>query len=470
MKEVPDVLHDFLLDGKPVQIDFEGGQLSSEAGVLLLKRVDERLHLTERLAACLTDGREPGKTQHSLLDLFRTRIFLIAQSHEDCNDANALRHEPLFKMALGRSPQDELGLPSQSTLSRFENGKVLEDRQLRKRDLLAMGFVFVDGFIERLKASPRPPTLITIDLDGTEDPTHGNQQLTFYNGHYETHCYLPMIMTASVDEAKSQDFLGAVLRPGNASAAGGTLTLAKHLVKRLRRAFPGVAIRFRLDAGFAVPEIYTWCERQEVTYEIGFPGNSKVLALADPWMKAVWADYNQQRRAQSNEEKVLPLKVQQFAEFQYKAGTWSKERRIVLKAEVSEQGENPRFVVTNRAEAPVVISESYDGRGDMENRIKEFKLDLEAGRTSCEIFLANQFRLLLHGAGYLLFQALQRLLQEEATPLSQAQVGTIRVKLLKVAALVRESARRVWIRLSSHFPLQDLFTKLFRRLQSEAVF
>lgn len=438
-----------LPNGKPVVMDFGGGKISSDGGVLLLAQADKKLKLSERLANCLNDKRDPNRTIHSLDDLFRTRIFLICQGYEDCDDADALRHDPLFKIALDRLPEKGDGLPSQPTLSRFEQGSIFE-KGLRFHELLRLREVFLDLFVDQYKG--KPPKKILLDLDSTDDPTHGAQQLSFYNGFYETHCYIPHYLYATVDEESHPHLLAAVLRPGNTHSSHGALKLLKRVVKRLRKAFPGVDIEFRADAGFAVPEIYEWCETETITYEIGLGKNNRLLKLGKPLMTEARKQYKETKE-----------KVRLFGEFLYKADTWNQPRRVVMKAEILEKGENPRFVVTNRELKPEALYERYVGRGDSENRIKEIKLDLHAGRTSCMQFMSNQLRLILHAAAYVLFQVLKRLMQE--TELAAAQVDTVRNRLLKLGALVKESVRRIWIRFSSYFPLQNLFVQLWNQLQ-----
>lgn len=416
-----------------------------------MRQIDARLKLSERLAACLTDKRDPSKTQHSLKDLIQTRIFLIGQGYEDCDDADFLREDPMFKTALGRSPETGTGLPSQPTLSRFEQGLILE-HGLRYRDLLAMSEIFVNLFVKQCKG--KPPKEILLDLDSTDDPTHGQQQMSFFNGFYETHCYIPHYLYAAMDGEAEKHMLAAVLRPGNTHSSHGALSLLSRVIDRLRQAFPKARIRFRADAGFAIPEIYTWFEQQEnMVYEIGLPKNNRLLKRGKKLLTKARKEHRKTKE-----------KARLFGEFNYRAKTWKKARRVVMKAEILEKGENPRFVVTNRIDVtPEALYESYVDRGDAENRIKELKLDLHAGRTSCMRFKANQLRLILHAASYVLFQALRRL--TEGTELAKAQVGSLRMRLLKIGVLVKESVRRVWVHFSSHFAFQKLFMQLLIQIR-----
>lgn len=443
-----------LQNGKPVVMEFNGGNISSDGGVLLLAQLDKKLGLSKRLAACFNDKRDASRVIHSMEDLFRTRILLMAQGYDDCDDADFLRHDPLFKTALDRLPETGDGLPSQPTLSRFEQGLILESG-LRNRDLLQLSQVFLDIFMEQYRG--KQPKKILLDLDGTDDPTYGNQQLSFYNTFYGTHCYIPHKLYATVDDEPHEQLIAAVLRPGNTHSSHGALTLLKRVVKRLRQAFPDLAIELRLDAGFAVPEIYKWCEKQpDLVYEIGLPRNPRLMDLGS----AVMAD------ARRRSIDIGGAKVRQFGTFLYQAKSWDKPRRVAMKAEILEKGENPRFVVTNRDLPSEALYDRYVGRGDSENRIKELKLDLPGGKTSCMSFKANQLRLLLVAAAYVLFQTLQRM--SEGTALAKAQVGTIRERFLKFGAWVQESVRRVWIRFSSHFPLQDLFVQFWGKLQTSS--
>ena len=420
---------------RPVTITFDGGHLASDGGLVLVQRVDAMLGLTARLAACIRDVRDPKLVEQPLLILLRQRVFGLACGYEDCNDFDTLRRDPLFKLTAGRQPLTGLDLGSQPTLSRLENA-------VGAKDLVRLSRALVERFVERNQAAP--PRRIILDADATDDPTHGQQELEFYHGYYDHHCYLPLLVYATAD-AGQQELLAAVLRPGNVHAGHRAVAVLRRIVKQLRAAFPQAEILLRGDAGFALPEVYEYCEQADIPYVLSLAKNSRLLAQAEPFLAAARASY-----AETGE------KVRRFGEFRYAAASWPHERRVIVKAEVLPKGENPRFVVTNLpAPEASALYALYTQRGDVENRIKELKEDLKSGRTSCHRFLANQFRLLLHAAAFLLIQELQRCLA--GTELAKAQAGTIREKLLKVGARVRQTFRRIWVQLPSSYPYQRLW-------------
>ena len=415
----------FPLPQKPVVVTADGGALTSDAGVLLVQRVDQRLGLSAALAQCLPDGRDPAKVQHSLLALVRQRLYQICLGYEDANDADTLRVDPAFKLAVGRAPSGR-ELASQPTLSRWEN-------QVGRRECWRLSEALLESYLQRHQASP--PTRIVLDVDATDDPTHGQQELSFYHGFSETHCYLPLLIFAQAEGTGEQELLCAVLRPGNAHAGKRAMAILRRVVARLRQAFPRCQIELRADSGLALPEIYDGCEALGLPYTISLPRNERLEALAQPWLHDALAIYEETAET-----------VQVFAESPHAAHSWPHPRRVIVKAEVMAQGTNLRFVVTSD---PALSAREryvfYCQRGDPENRIKELKLGLHMDRLSCHRFWANQFRLLLHAAAYVLFQHLRALLA--GTELAKAQVETLRLRLLKVGARVRESVRRVWVQL-----------------------
>ena len=346
-------------------------------------------------------------------------------------------------MCIGRRPDSDPDLASQPTLSRFENC-------WGPRELYRLSQVFVQRFIQQ---HPKPPEQIILDLDATDDPTHGQQEFAFFHGYYDTYCYLPLLGFAQADDGP-QELVAAVLRPGNVHAGHKTVAILKRLVASLRVAWPSVRILLRADSGLAIPEVYDWCEDNGVAYVISLPKNSRLAALAEPFLQAA-------RR----EKDRTGYKARHFHQVRYAADSWRTSRRVVVKAEVTDQGDNPRFVVTNDASrSSAELYHFYAQRGDAENRIKELKNDLKADRTSCHCFLANQFRLLLHAAAFVLICALRDGLH--GTQLAAAQVSTIRLKLLKVGVRVRETVRRVWLHFSSAYPLQHLWPLLLARLRT----
>src|SRR3974390_2764465 len=406
------------LFSKEVIADFTGGRITSDAGGLLLREVDQRYRLTEKAARCLRDSREAHKVKHDFLTLVRQRMFAIAQGYEDNNDAATLARDPAFKIMAGKAPDSAGDLASQPTLSRFEN-------RANTKDLRRLS----DGLLKLyLKTHPGPRKVIVLDMDATDDPTHGKQQLSFFHGYYEEHMYHPLL----VFDGRTGFPLAAVLRPGNTHASHGALAVLKRLIKKLKKAYPKALILFRADAGFAVPALYRYLERQEVRYVIGFITNNRVLEKAAPLLVKAQRQYQE-----TGEKQRL------FTSFSYQAESWSRPRRIIAKVEYTRLGANQRFVVTNLSRNPQFIYDDlYVLRGDVENRIKELKLELKADRLSCHRFLANQFRLLLHTAAYCLFWLLRHLLQ--GTDLATAQDNTLRLKLLKIGAPIRETSRRIW--------------------------
>ena len=430
--------------GKKVVADFSGGDITSDACALLLGEIDKQIGLTQAIASCIHDKRQAAKVRQSILDLIRERIFFIASGYEDCNDADTLKSDPVFKLLAGRCPQSDNDLASQPTLSRFENS-------INRSELYNIAEVFVSLFIQRHKKNP--PEKIILDADATDDPAHGQQEFSFYHGYYENYCYLPLLVFAQCGREEEDELLAAVLRRSNIHGGYGTVSILKRIVTRLRTAFPNTKILFRGDSAFALPEIYQWCETGKINYLIGLPKNNRLLALAEPFMYDALAEYEEEGE-----------KVRRFYDIEYAAGSWKRERRVILKAEVLFAEENPRFVVTNLTGGdPEDLYELYVKRGDSENRIKELKLDLNSGRTSCHGFRANQFRLLLHAASYILLQELRKCL--EKTELAKAQVRTLRAKLLKIGAWVKETVRRVWIRMAGGFPLKEFFFSILCRIR-----
>ncbi len=422
---------------RPVVVDFEGGNLTSDAGTLLLRQVDERLGLTAGLAACLVDLRDPEKVEHLRIEQVRQRVYQIAMGYEDCDDADSLRGDPAFKLAVGRLPESQPHLSSQPTLSRFENAAT--DRELRRLNRALLGTY--------LDTRPTPGRRIVIDIDSTDDPTHGQQAFSFYNGFYRQHMFHPLLCF----DGESGHLLAAVLRPGKAHAANGVLKMVKRIVKQIRKRWPKVEIVIRADAGFCVRRLYRFCEQRALGYVIGLITNETLKSLHAPLLAEAEARYGQTQ-----------TKARLLGEVGYRAGPWKRFRRVIMKAEVMAKGGNRRFVVTNLEGEPEALYDFYVGRGDAENRIKDLKNALLADRLSCSSFAANAFRLLLHSAAYVLMHALRGHLQD--TELATAQFDTIRLRLLKVGARVRQSVRRVLVQAASAYPDKHLWTLLHARL------
>ena len=426
---------EFPFGRRKIVASFTGGQLSSDGGLLLLKQVDEQLGLTARLAGCIRDQRSQNLIEHSVLDLMRQRVFGIACGYEDCNDFDELRRDGLFKLAVGREPLTGEDPGSQPTLSRLGN-------MVRDRDLIRLSYARFEDFLARHRESP--PRRIVIDIDVTDDPVHGQQELAGFNGFYDEHCYLPLLFHLQADGGQ-KEFVAVVLRGGKAAAKEGAVGVLRRIVTRLRQVFPNAKLLLRGDAGFAAPEVYDYSEAAGLRYVLSLPKNSRLLAAAAPLLEQVRTIYGNTGE-----------KVKRYGEFLYAADGWPAARRVIVKAEVMPEGENPRFVVTNLPRRkPKATYRLYTDRGDVENRIKELKNDLKSGRISCQRFLANQFRLLLHGAAFVLIQGLQRLLAD--TELAAAQAGTLRSKLLKVAARVHQTCRYIRAELPTRYPYQQVW-------------
>lgn len=423
---------------RPVSVVFDQPDSSSDGGAVLLKAVDRRLALTERLASCLLDARQAGKVVHSSTDLLRQRVYGIAAGYPDCNDADTLAEDPVQKLLLGRDPIDGQSLGSQPTLSRFENAPSSKELFLMAEELAD---IVIQRHARRLRRKARR---ITIDLDPTDDPTHGAQQLSFFNGHYGTFCYLPMVATLQFDDEREKYLFAVVLRPGNAPCSRGAIGILRRALARLRQAFRKPRLRVRLDGGFASPAILDYLQQERVEYLVGFAGNSALEARVEPLMRAV-----RTLSAVSGKTETL------FADLLYQTRSWSQPRRLVVKAEVVRFPDRPardndRYVVTNLPDNPERVYAIYRGRGDMENRIKELHHGLEIDRTSCTRFSANQLRVLLTAAAYVLMQELR--LRAAGTEFATAQVSTLRERLFKLSAWVEQSVRRIVVHLPLAYP------------------
>lgn len=432
---------------KPSVVQFDQRQGSSDGGAILLKAAERRYGLIGGLAGCLEDKRQAGKIEHSLRELLAQRVFSIACGYPDANDSARLGADPIHKMLLDRDPVTGLDLASQPTLSRFENS-------VGPRELYRMGEALATSVIERHAQRLRNRArLVTIDLDPTDDPTHGAQQLSFFNGHYDTWCYLPVMGFVSFNDEAEQYLCAAVLRPGNATAPAGAVGILRRLLMIVREFFPGVRIRIRLDGGFAHPALLDFLDAEpKLEYVVAMAKNAVLERKTEEAM--------QYARALSG---ITRQTEHVYDEVNYAARSWKRERRVLLKAEVvygegKEPKDNPRFVITNMAQSPQWLYEKvYCLRGDIENRIKELHA-LEIGRTSCSRFWANQFRVLLTAAAYILMQELR--LRAAGTNCARAQVWTLRERLLKLGARVVVSVRRMVLHLPASFPFLPAFRKV----------
>jgi hypothetical protein len=436
---------------KPIQVQFDAPDTTSDGGALLLKSVDDKLGLTASLAGCLVDPRESAKVRHSLADIIGQRVFGLCCGYSDTNDVARIGHDPMQKLLLDRDPVKGAGLASQPTLSRFENNR-------RRVDLFRLADTLATTVIKRHRhrLNGRRCQLVTIDMDPTDDPVHGSQQLSMFNGHYGAPCYLPLLGFVSFNDEPDQYLVAAMLRPGNAPAKRGAIGLLKRLIPELRMAFPFAWIRVRLDGGFACPELFDFLEEQEVEYLVAMGKNSVLSERAA-------ADLAQAQALFEEHEKTVPV----FGETLYAAKKWRYLRRVIYKAEVVSYPDraprdNCRFVVTNMAEDPETVYQVYRQRGDCENRIKELKDGLYLDRLSCSSFWANQLRLLLVATAYVLMQELR--LRLKNTPLARAQIETLRLQLLKIGGQVKRSVRRIVIHLAASHPWCGRWYKAARAL------
>ena len=417
-----------------VSANFEGGAITSDAGVVLLRELDNKLGVSRELAKALPDDRVAGRVEHKLDAMIRQRVFALCCGYEDLNDHQELRHDPAWQTAVGKAQQ----LAGDSTLNRWEN-------RADRKSCVAMSKVLVEQFIRSFRV---PPKELVLDFDATDDAVHGKQEGRFFHGYYDKYCFLPLYVFCG------EQLLVAYLRPSNQDQAKHSAAILRLLTDRFRQEWPEVRILFRADGGFCRDRTMTWCERQNVDYLIGVARNSRLQTLAEPLTEAARV-----RCEDSNEKQRL------FGEFNYSTKTsWSRSRRVLVKAEHSAQGSNPRFVVTTLNGDPQDLYDRiYCARGEAENRIKEQQLDLFADRTSCGKWWANQFRLLLSSFSYLLLERMRNLVLQE-TSMARARCCTIRLRLLKIGAVVVRNTRQVVLNLPSAYPWKELFALVSRRL------
>lgn len=425
------------VDGKQLQVAFDGGLQSSDGGVLLLREVDRRLGLATRLARCIPDWRDPESISHAMADMLRFRIFAIADGYEDADDCDALRQDPIFKLAVGRGPETGEALCSQPTMSRLEN-------RVSWRTLVRLLAAMIDHFCD---SWTKVPDHIDLDIDDTWDAVHGGQQLALFNAHHDGYGFLPI----HIYEATSGKLVAAILRPGKTPSGQEVRKVLKHVIGRIRQHWPRVEIMVRGDSHYGRPEAMDWCEDNRVSYCFGLGTNAVLAALAAPFNEDAAV-----RRALAGAK----AKVRRHAVFSYAAKGWRQERRIIARIEASDQGTDARFVVTNLADKPKRLYErTYCARGQMENLIKAHKRHLASDRTSCTSALANQFRLVLHSAAYVLLHAL-RAAAPKRSFWRRAQFDTLRLRLLKLGARVVEKATRIKVML----PAACLDKAIFARL------
>jgi len=420
--------------GVPLTVDFQGGRLTSDGGWCWVAEADTDLGLSETLAAAIPTPRR--RCRHPRQTVLQQRLYQITAGYADQNDADALRRDPLLKLVCGRAPESDPDLASQPTLSRFENSFSARDCY---RLAEALGTVYL-----RERERDGIPTHILLDVDSTDDPTHGEQEGRAYHGYYRQHMYHPLL----VFDGETGQLITAVLRPGTVHAGHGALAILQRIVTRLRAQWPGVAITIRADAGFAKPVLFTWCEAEGIAYTIGLVANSRLLALASPLAAA----------AQTASTQAGGTKVRLVDEARYQAGSWERPRRVIIKAEVLAPGPNTRFVVTTSTQDPELVYDAYVDRGETENWIKDLKLACCADRLSCHRFLANQVRLLLHAAAYTLLHTLRTWLVAAGS--APQTLETLRLRLLKIGGRMRQLANHVHLRLASSHPGEPLWCLL----------
>jgi len=447
---------------RQVTARFDGGTITSDAGGLLLRELEAKTGLLANLARCFDDFRDPELIEHTVEELLKQRVFALALGYEDLNDHDQLRADPLLATLVGkrdvtgqeRANLRDRGQPlaGKSTLNRLELTPARANTKSRYKKIVARQRDIAAWFVEAfLRLNPEPPAEIILDLDATDDPIHGHQAGRFFHGYYDSYCYLPLYIFCG------EHLLLAKLRPSDIDAAAGSVKQVAWIVEQIRQRWPQVRIILRGDSGFCRENLMSWCEENRVDYVFGLAKNKRLTNILGREL------YEVQQQFQATKQ---PART--FKDFVYRTHkSWSRERRVVGKAEHLAKGSNQRFVVTSlsaeRFMAPALYEDCYCARGDMENRIKEQQLCLFADRTSCQTMRANQLRLWLSSVAYVLLQALRQHGLKD-TPLSQARCDTIRLKLLKIGAIVRVSVRRVWFSLASSCPYQAVFAQVFDNL------
>lgn len=425
---------------KKVSASFDGGAISSDGGLLLLREADRRLGLTRMLASCVEDRRDPSRISHAVEDMLLFRMMAIACGHEDADDCDALRDDPLFKLATGRLPESGAPLCSQPTMSRFEN-------MPNKTGAARMTAMMVDLFC---KSFAKQPAAITLDIDDTCDPVHGGQQLSLFNAHYDTHCFLPI----HIYDVTSGKPVVVFLREGKTPSGKEVALVLKHLVRRIRKHWPTTRITFRGDSHYGRPEAMAWCEANGIDYILGLAGNGvlhrQVYEAADALKVA---------RAEQG-----VAKLRGFTETRYAAASWTAERRVIARFEATTQGFDARYIVTTlTGDAQHLYDNVYCQRGQAENLIKMHKVQMASDRTSCQSAIANQVRLVLHTGAYWLMLALRNAIPANHE-LARAEFDTLRLKLLKIGARIIETASRIRVHLASACPNASLFRLIAGRL------
>lgn len=424
------------VSSKKVEAVFDGGRVTSDAGVLVLREVERQVGVISTLARAVRDQRDPRYTDHSLSDIITQRVNQIACGYEDANDSNELRSDPAFKLAAGRLPASNLDLASQPTVSRLENSA-------RRTDLLRMAYAMTDVFCDSYAEAPQ---IIVLDFDDTEDETHGQQELALFNGYYDSRCYLPL----HIYEGLSGKLIGSILHPGKRLTGKQVVAILSRLVKKIRCRWPETLILFRGDSHFCAPEVLKYCDENGLEYCIGLASNAVLNRQIQPLLLEM-------KELAASCDKTITL----YEDFRYQADSWDKPRRVAAKLEVKKRGDwGCRFVVTSLAEPDpaALYRKIYSPRGQTENYIKDHKVGLKSDRTSCHSFTANQFRLFLSSAAYVLLQAMRENLLK-GTQFARAQFDTIRLKLLKIGARVSELKTKIKLHLPSAFANKPILVK-----------
>lgn len=420
---------------RKIEASFSGGHVTSDGGVLLLRQADRKTGLLNVAAKALTDNRRKKSCRHSLVSMLRQRVYGLALGYEDLNDHDVLRDDLALQTAVNRDG----ALASSPTLCRLEN-------QTNRETAWSLHEALLEQFVASHKKAPKE---LILDFDATDDRVHGTQEGRFFHGYYDHYCFLPLYVFCG------EQLLAAYLRPSKIDGAKHAGAILKYLVSALRQRWPKVRIIFRGDSGFCRHWLLGWCERHDVQYIVGIARNARLKVHSQELMERAEEGFEESGKKQ-----------RLFDEFLYAARSWKRSRRVIVKAEHREQGSNPRYIVTNmEGDAQPLYDTVYCARGDMENRIKEQQLDLFADRTSCHQWWPNQFRLLLASLAYSLLQSIRRL-GLKGTELARAQCGTIRLKLLKIGAVIVRNTKRVRFQLSSAYPYQDLFAKVAARLDT----
>lgn len=431
--------------GKKVQLDFNGGSVTSNAGILLLSETEKRVGIIDLVVSCIADKRRPYSVEHSLKELVSQRVFQIACGDEDAVDSNHLRTDPALKLAVGRLPDEGIDLASQPTLSRLENG-------VSRTTLMRMAYALIDGFID---SYPEEPRVIVLDFDDTDNTVHGSQQQSLFNSYHDEYCFMPL----HVYEGLSGKLITTILRPGKRPSGGETLSYLKRLVGRIRGSWPKTLILFRGDGHYSSPDVFNWIKDQENIYSVvGLTGNAVLNKTVEPVVQAVKKRYMESR-----------CPVKRYHSFLYRAGSWSGVRRVVAKVERNEKGLNVRFISTElmEARATALYETIYCARGNMELYIKDHKTYLNSDRSSCHRFEANQFRLFLHSLAYVLLHTLKTQVLQ-GTGFATATMETLRLKLLKVGARVIELKTKIRLHLPTAYPYKSAFRRsmaLFSQLR-----